>query len=208
MHAQSISTDSETEDEEQQIKPKTPSASVEISNISQQHAALLRKSVFDTVACTVNVRRGAAAPTPSITLSEEGEADILGDIVHQLPPVPDTPIDGSQKVWFNEPIIQVSMPMVGGNVPPKIGLPYVELEPSKPADAPVNHPWPTPVLKLRNSQNVLKHSVAEAAEHSLQMVAQKFKNIHEPKIWKLRGGYSANAGLTFDSWLKDTDMCV
>ena len=62
------------------------------------------KSTVNTVPGTVNVRRGAAAQTHSVTSSEEWEADILKDVVDQLPPVPDTPIVGSQKVWFREPI--------------------------------------------------------------------------------------------------------
>ena len=40
------------------------------------------------------------------------------------------------------------------------------------------------------------------------MVAQEFKKIHEPKLLKLKGGYSANAALIFSSWIKDIDMCV
>ena len=62
---------------------------------------------------TVNVRRGAAAQAPSITSLEEGEAGILEDMVDQLPQVPDTPIAGSQRVQFMEPVHQASTPMVG-----------------------------------------------------------------------------------------------
>ena len=40
------------------------------------------------------------------------------------------------------------------------------------------------------------------------MVVQEFKQIHEPKISKSKGGYLANAALIFNSWLKDIDMCV
>ena len=46
------------------------------------------------------------------------------------------------------------------------------------------------------------------ASHSLQLVAEEFRKIHEPKIQKLKGGYSANAMLVFNSWLKDIEMCV
>ena len=47
MHAQSSSTDTESEAEEHEVvRLKTTTASVEIANISQQHAALLRKAVF------------------------------------------------------------------------------------------------------------------------------------------------------------------
>ena len=50
--------------------------------------------------------------------------------------------------------------------------------------------------------------MTEAAEHSLQVVAQEFKKIHEPKISKFKGGYLANAALISNSWLKDIDMGV
>ena len=118
VHVHSNSTDSEGEAKVHEVvRPKTTAAWAEIANISWPHAALLRKSVFDTVSGTVNVRRGASAQTPSITSSEKGEADILEDMVDHLPPVPDTPIIGSQKVQLGEPIRQTSTPMVGGNVP-------------------------------------------------------------------------------------------
>ena len=49
-----------------------------------------------------------------MTSLEEVEADILEDMVDQLPQVPDTPIAGNQKDWFMEPMQQTSTPMVGG----------------------------------------------------------------------------------------------
>ena len=206
---QPSSNESESEAEEQErVSPKTETTSAEVANISQQHAALLREAVFNTVPGTVNVRRGAAAQTPSIRSLGEREAGILKDMVDQLPQVPDTPIAGSQRVWFMEPVHHAPTPMVGGNIPPKIGMSYVEPEPVKIAETPVYHPGPRPVPRPRKSLSAVKHSMTEVAEHSLQMAAQEFKKIHEPKISKLKGGYSANATLIFNSWLKDIDRCV
>ena len=51
--------------------------------------------------------------------------------------------------------------MVEGNVSPKIGMPYMELEPVKLAEAPVYNPGPRPVLRPRKSQSGLKHSVTD-----------------------------------------------
>ena len=65
------------------------------------------------------MRRGAAAQTPSITSLEKGEADILEDMVDQLPAVTDTSILGNQKVWFRETIRQASTPTVGEMFPSK-----------------------------------------------------------------------------------------
>ena len=50
--------------------------------------------------------------------------------------------------------------------------------------------------------------MSSMASHSLQLVAEEFRKICEPKIQKLKEGYSANAMLVFNSWLKDIEMCV
>ena len=39
-------------------------------------------------------------------------------------------------------------------------------------------------------------------------MAEEFRKICKPKIQKLKGRYSANAMLVFNSWLKDIEMCV
>ena len=136
-HVQYSSTDSESKAEKQEgTRPKTIRTSAEIANISQQHAALLRQAVFNTVLGTINVRREAGASTASITSSEEGEAGNLKDMVDQLPPVPDTPIVGSQKVWVHGTNMTGIHPNGGENVPPKIGMSYVEPEPVKLVEAP------------------------------------------------------------------------
>ena len=49
---------------------------------------------------------------------------------------------------------------------------------------------------------------ASIASHSLQLATEEFRKICKPKIQKLKGGYSANAMLVFNSWLKDIEMCV
>ena len=49
---------------------------------------------------------------------------------------------------------------------------------------------------------------ASIASQSLQLTGEEFRKIHEPKIQKLKGRYSANTMLVFNSWLKDIEMCV
>ena len=39
-------------------------------------------------------------------------------------------------------------------------------------------------------------------------MAEEITKIHEPKIQKLKGRYSANATLVFNSWLKDMEMSL
>ena len=43
---------------------------------------------------------------------------------------------------------------------------------------------------------------------SLAAFASKFKKIKEPKIPKLKGGYSSDGALFFNSWSKDIQACV
>ena len=43
----------------------------------------------------------------------------------------------------------------------------------------------------------------EGFSHSLQAAAPKFKKLQEPKVAKFKGGYSSDASLVFQSWLKD-----
>ena len=45
-------------------------------------------------------------------------------------------------------------------------------------------------------------------EVGLHVTAHKFRNMLEPKIRKLKGGYSSSVGLIFPSWLKDIHIHV
>ena len=43
----------------------------------------------------------------------------------------------------------------------------------------------------------------EGFSHSLQAAATEFKKLQEPKVAKFKGGYSSDASLVFQLWLKD-----
>ena len=43
----------------------------------------------------------------------------------------------------------------------------------------------------------------ESFSYSLQAAVTKFKKLQEPKLAKFKGGYSSDASLVFQSWLKD-----
>ena len=66
----------------------------------------------------------------------------------------------------------------------------------------------TPHMRNKRMREDNSRMDASMASHSLQLVAEEFRKIHEPKIQKLKGGYSANTMLVFNSWLKDIKMCV
>ena len=46
----------------------------------------------------------------------------------------------------------------------------------------------------------------EGFSQSLQAAATKFKKLQEPKVAKFKGGYSSDASLVFQSWLKDIQV--
>ena len=56
-----------------------------------------------------------------------------------------------------------------------IGMSYVGLGPVITVEAPAYHHGPRPVPRPRKSLSAVKHSMAEVAEHSLQVAAQEFK---------------------------------
>ena len=66
----------------------------------------------------------------------------------------------------------------------------------------------TPHIRNKRTREDASRMDASMASHSLQLVAEEFRKIREPKIQKLKGRYSANAMLVFNSWLKDIEMCV
>ena len=63
-----------------------------------------------------------------------------------------------------------------------------------------------------DGKNVQPHShgfvPSTSLDASLAAFASEFKKIKEPKIPKLKGGYSSDAALFFNSWSKDIQACV
>ena len=56
-------------------------------------------------------------------------------------------------------------------------------------------------------QDLLANTISPPG-YDLQMAAWEFRKLREPKINKLKGGYSATANLIFQSWLKDVRVHV
>ena len=48
----------------------------------------------------------------------------------------------------------------------------------------------------------------EGFSHSLQVAATEFGKLRKPKVAKLKGGYSSDASLVFQLWLKDIQVYV
>ena len=125
--------------------------------------------------------------------------------VFQLPQVPDMPITGS---YFQSMVLRLgsvsSMPCL---VPQPVSFNVSRIPDSETSgkdtnsEAEIRPRTPQPrVRRMREDASI--------ALHSLQLTAEEFRKIHKPKIQKLKGRYSANVMLVFNSWLKDIEMCV
>ena len=56
-------------------------------------------------------------------------------------------------------------------------------------------------------QDLLANTISPPG-YDMQMAVREFRKLREPKINKLKGGYSATANLIFQSWLKDVRVHV
>ena len=178
----------------------------------EDSAALLRDEVFGVVPVTVNTQCGTASKNRR---TRHG-SDYSEDEVFQLPQVPDMPIAGSshgQKVTFRSPVVRLgSVSSTRRLVPQPVFFDVSQIPDSetsgKDTDSEAEVRPRTPHIRNKRTREDASRMDASMASHSLQPAAEEFRKICEPKIQKLKGRYSANAMLVFNSWLKDIEMCV
>ena len=173
----------------------------------EDRAALLRDEVFSVIPGTVNTQRGTASKN-----RRRNGSDYCEDEVFQLPQVPDMPIAG-QKVTFRSPVVRPgSVSSTPRLVPQPVSFDVSRIPDSetsgKDTDSEAEIRPRTPHTRNKRTRENASMMDASIASHSLQLAAEEFRKIREPKIQKLKGGYSANAMLVFNSWLKDIEMCV
>ena len=173
----------------------------------EDRAALLRDEVFSVIPGTVNTQRGTASKN-----RRRNGSDYCEDEVFQLPQVPDTPIAG-QKVTFRSPVVRPgSVSSTPRLVPQPVSFDVSRIPDSetsgKDTDSEAEIRPRTPHTRNKRTRENASMMDASIASHSLQLAAEEFRKIREPKIQKLKGRYSANAMLVFNSWLKDIEMCV
>ena len=175
-------------------------------------AALLRNEVFSVIPGTLNMQHGTASKNRKVrSCSNYSE-----DEVFQLHWVPDMPIAGNshgQKVTFRSPVVRPgSVSSTPHLVPRPVSFDVSQIPNSetsgKDMDSEAEIRPRTPHVKIKRTREDASMTDASMASHSLQLVAEEFRKIREPKIQKLKGRYSANAMLVFNSWLKDIEMCV
>ena len=134
----------------------------------------------------------------------------------RLPQVPDTPVAGGDmpSVTFKEPVSSTPHVRLHPSTVYLSGVSSPKTSDKDTEDELIRHyqPWVTnfeggsrpktvsPVVRTKQERST--------AAHSLQLVAEEFRKIREPKISKLKGGNLANAMLVFNSWLKDIKTCI
>ena len=178
----------------------------------EDRAALLRDEVFSIVPGTVNTQHGTASKNRGV---RDG-SNYSEDEVFRLPQVPDMPIAGSshgQKVTFRSPVVRPgSVSSTPHLVPQPVSFDVLQIPNSetsgKDTDSEAEIRPRTPHVRNKRMREDASRMDASMASHSLQLAAEEFRKIREPKIQKLKGRYSANAMLVFNSWLKDIEMCV
>ena len=163
--------------------------------------------MFSVILGTVNTQHGTALKSRKIWSGSKYSEDE----VFQLPQEPDMPIAGSsheQKVTFRSPVLRLgslsSMPHL---VPQPVSFNVSRIPNSKTSGKDLDS---EAEIRPRSPHSKIKRTREDAsiALHSCQLMAEEFRKICKPKIQKLRGGYSANTMLVFNSWLKDIEMCV
>ena len=149
--------------------------------------AWLREEVRDVLPGTVNTVRGAADKVGQVsdlgnppTFAEDTLKDILEEQQEEIPVTP------QRRVRF-----ETSTPVVR-----PVEQPRERIQPSK-------EPQVSPLEKSLPRYPEARDLFEEGFSRSLQAAATEFKKLREPKVAKFKGGYSSNASLIFQSWLKD-----
>ena len=149
--------------------------------------AQLRGKVQNMLPGTVNTMRGAAervGQVPDLGNLPTFREDTLNDILDEQQEE-DIPVTPQRRVRFltSTPIVRpVERPREG------IQTSRVSLAPSEQQSLPT----------LPDTRDLYK----EGFSWSLQAAATKFKKLREPKVAKFKEGYSSDASLVFQSWLK------
>ena len=149
--------------------------------------ARLREEVCDVLPGTVNTVRGAADKVGQVsdlgnlpTFAEDTLKDILEEQQEEIPVTPQR--------WVR---FETSTPIVR-----PVEQPRERIQPSK-------EPQVSPLEKSLPRYPEARDLFEEGFSRSLQAAATEFKKLREPKVAKFKGGYSSDASLIFQSWLKD-----
>ena len=158
--------------------------------ISPPHnLARLRDEVHDVLPGTVNIVRGAmdrVVQVPDLGNLPTFRGDTLEDILVEQQEEEEVPVTPQRWVRF-----ETSTPVVR-----PMEQPRERIQPSKVSQVPS-------IEKSLPRYPEVRDLYEEGFSQSLQAVATEFKKLREPKVATFKGGYSLDASLVFQSWLKD-----
>ena len=145
----------------------------------------LRDEVFNFVPGMVNTNRGAV-------------------VYHS----PDQTFPFQKQVWFGDRSQQPDLESdtAGLGVPPTSHLPpYSSMPFCRSSQVLLNHTFDVSGILVTNVGNAQDAATiaAEVLAAAVAQASKEFQRMQEPKITKLRGGYSADAELVFWSWWAD-----
>ena len=144
----------------------------------------LRKEVFETLPGTVNPNRGSALPSTGLSVNWDE---------HTLP-------QSNKQVHFGcTSTPQHTLP-IDLHDESELIISGSSLSSSKPV--------PTPQSNRTIDHTCSERIAATAFNSTLHVMASEFKKLKEPKLAKLKGGYSSEANLFFQGWAKDVQAVV
>ena len=160
----------------------------------------LRREVFNIVPGTVNTRRGAAQyESPDQAFSFQKQVRFEDD--HGSPKLGPVMNSGEGRPTPTLPVIPLRLLDISrishSTHPPNYS--------STPYRAPIhgNTFDVEPAAPIINESRQVANIAAEVSAAAAAQASKEFRRMREPKITKLRGGYSADAELMFRSWRSD-----
>ena len=156
----------------------------ELPSVRQPWAQVdLHREVFNYVPGTVNTRRGAATYESWDQAFPFHKHVCFGD----RPTVPDLKADGGS----SDPPIPQNCPAPYSSIPSHYARPMDKI-----FDV-------SQIVPFSNDSHTAASIAAEVSAAAAVEALKEFHHIHEPKITKFKGSYSADAELQFRSWQND-----
>ena len=156
----------------------------------------LRREIFDILPGTVNTRRGAVQyESPDQAFSFQKQVRFEDD--HNSPELGPVMNSGEGRPTPTLPVIPPRLSDISGISHPTRPPHYS----STPYRAPIHdHTFDIePAAPMANESRQVANIAAEVSAAAATQASKEFQRMREPKITKLRGGYSADAELMFRS---------
>ena len=160
----------------------------------------LRQEIFNILPGTVNPRRGAAqyesqdqafSFQKQVRFEDDNSSPELGPVANS----------GEGRPTPTLPVIPPRLSDISGILHP----PHPPHHSSTPYRVPIRDRTfdVEPSAPLMNESRQVANIAAEVSAAAAAQASKEFRRMREPKITKLRGGYSADAELMFRSWKSD-----